>query len=296
MDKLPKPLIALIDSIVEEYDHFTWNSVYLGDKMRVSLVWTRGEIARTNKGVKHKSTSNKVRDSKRLRIWKEKQEVENVIVHDSVENMENDISDVDIESEQSVDDFENDETISPMVASIQVNSLPVVTQAVRQSIDTGHKQCDKDNKETNIDTRTGLESESICSVNTQVIKNVNKNTDDTVMTIAPKEIITGKSPCRDCHYERIVISRTCEGDILLGKVKMREVLVTRNVSNRERLKHLDKQKDSDKSEYEKFISSVWRFPDVRKTDNEDFKDIVREIPNLDRYAEKFKLCPWCFEQ
>jgi hypothetical protein len=52
MESLPKPLIVLIGSIIEEYEHFTWNSTYLGDKMRISLVWTRGELINRNNGKK----------------------------------------------------------------------------------------------------------------------------------------------------------------------------------------------------------------------------------------------------
>jgi hypothetical protein len=35
MESLPKPLIVLIGSIIKE--HFTWNSTYLGDKMRIRV-------------------------------------------------------------------------------------------------------------------------------------------------------------------------------------------------------------------------------------------------------------------
>ena len=51
MESLPKPLIVLIGSIIKE--HFTWNSTYLGDKMRISLVWTRGELINRSNGKKH---------------------------------------------------------------------------------------------------------------------------------------------------------------------------------------------------------------------------------------------------
>jgi hypothetical protein len=74
MESLPKPLIVLIGSIIEEYEHFTWNSTYLGDKMRISLVWTRGELINRNNGKKHKSPSKIERDNRRSDTWHEKQE------------------------------------------------------------------------------------------------------------------------------------------------------------------------------------------------------------------------------
>ena len=74
MESLPKPLIVLIGSIIKEYEHCTWNSTYLGDKMRISLVWTRGELINRNNGKKHKSPSKIERDNRRSDTWHEKQE------------------------------------------------------------------------------------------------------------------------------------------------------------------------------------------------------------------------------
>jgi hypothetical protein len=79
MESLPKPLVVLIGSIIEEYEHFTWNSTYLGDKMRISLVWTRGELINRNNGKKHKSPSKIERDNRRSDTWHEKQESNRLI-------------------------------------------------------------------------------------------------------------------------------------------------------------------------------------------------------------------------
>ena len=32
MESLPKSLVVLIGSIIEEYEHLTWNSTYLDDR------------------------------------------------------------------------------------------------------------------------------------------------------------------------------------------------------------------------------------------------------------------------
>ena len=69
MESLPKPLVVLIGSIIEEYEHFTWNSTYLCDKMRISLVWTRGELINRSNGKKHKSPSKIERDNRRSDTW-----------------------------------------------------------------------------------------------------------------------------------------------------------------------------------------------------------------------------------
>lgn len=39
-----------ITGCIEEYEPFTWNSTYLCDKMRISLVRTRGELTNRNNG------------------------------------------------------------------------------------------------------------------------------------------------------------------------------------------------------------------------------------------------------
>ena len=92
MERLPNPLIVLINSVIDEYDNFTWNSHCFGDKMRISLVWTRGEAVQASKGIKHKSRSSKMRDSKRLKIWEENNLATNiedsVTVNDENDNVE----------------------------------------------------------------------------------------------------------------------------------------------------------------------------------------------------------------
>lgn len=295
MDKLPKPLVALINSIIDEYECFTWNSIYLGDKMRVSLIWTKGDSERLNKGVKHKSKSSKNRDSKRLKIWQEKHEAINLILsertEEEVEDIRSDISDIEIES---VEESDNIEIRTPTVTSLQVACLPVVNKPVFQSIATGHKQSSNVNTKINIERNTGFTTTTKLN-DTQVSNDVNKSAnEDNIKTVAPKSIITGRSPCTDSHYEKVVFGRTSKGDFIIGKVKMREIVVTRNMTNDENLKHIDKE--SNKYQYEDLMSYQRKFKDIRKTDNDEFKIYANEIPEMDRYAEKFLLCPWCFKQ
>jgi hypothetical protein len=88
MESLPKPLVVLIGSIIEEYEHFTWNSTYLGDKMRISLVWTRGELINRNNGKKHKSPSKIERDNRRSDTWHEKQESNKIESEEEIDESE----------------------------------------------------------------------------------------------------------------------------------------------------------------------------------------------------------------
>jgi hypothetical protein len=63
------------------------------------------------------------------------------------------------------------------------------------------------------------------------LKNSEENLPKTVdikckqTTVASLSIVTGKSPCTDSQYEKVVFSRTSEADYVIGKVKMKNILV-----------------------------------------------------------------------
>ncbi|VDI57740.1 Hypothetical predicted protein [Mytilus galloprovincialis] len=207
MEKLPKPLVALINSIVDEYEHFTWNSNYLGDKMRISLIWTRGEYVNTNKGVKHKSKSSKARDTKRLKTWQDKKE--NLHNDDDIDtsDIDTDSSEEDM-SESSDENQQIDKVDIPLVAPEKVNIRPVtkITHPVRVSI---NKSINKNNHESPPEKRVCRSS--ICGTSVEVQKqSVHTNIkecehveiDDEIKTVASKSIITGNSPCNDSHYQK----------------------------------------------------------------------------------------------
>ncbi|VDI64330.1 Hypothetical predicted protein [Mytilus galloprovincialis] len=129
-----------------EYEHFTWNSNYLGDKMRISLIWTRDEYVNTNKGVKHKSKSSKARDTKRLKTWQDKKE--NLHNDDDIDtsDIDTDSSEEDM-SESSDEKSTNRQVDIPLVAPEKVNIRPVtkITQPIRVSI---NKSINKNNHES----------------------------------------------------------------------------------------------------------------------------------------------------
>ena len=296
MEKLPKPLIALINSIMDEYDSFTWNSNYLGDKMRISLIWTRGELALINKGLKHKSKSCKERDSKRLKIWKD-----DVVTNSCVENSSNCVVEENIENHSVMEDIDlnsNDIDCESDMDSLDdtpqdLNAVPVVNKPVRLPIDLEHNR--DLFKETKTVTSESLECRTIF---------VNKTQDPNVLDIkcrqlneteiiAPRSIVNGKSPCTDSHFEKIVYSRTLGGALIIGRVKKRDIIVTRNISHGEQLWHVDKAKND--YHYTELAYCVSKYKDVRKMTKAEYNKNVCEIPDMERYVEKFRLCPYCFE-
>ncbi|CAC5411988.1 unnamed protein product [Mytilus coruscus] len=285
MEKLPKPLVALINSIVDEYEQFTWNSNYLGDKMRISLIWTRGELVNVNKGVKHKSRSSKDRDTKRLKTWQDK--IENTQNDDDPDtsDIDSDSSEEDM-SESSDENQQIDKVDLPLVAPEKVHIKPVtkITQPVRVSI----------NRSININNESPPEKRvcrsSICGTSTEVKKqSVHTNVkevqsaeiDEEIKTVASKSIITGNSPCNDSRYQKIVYNKRSEGNFVLGKVKKRETIVICNLT-KQKINHMNL--DTNKSAYEDTMYYINRFRDLRKTDDEDINCFVFDVPKLERYA------------
>ena len=295
MEKLPKPLIALITTIIDEYENFTWNSIYLGDKMRVSLVWTRGDLAQINKGVKHKSKSCRQRDNKRLKVWQKSVTANagNVSEDDTDEHEQSENSEtIDISDNETISDAE---MVTPKVTSQQVNITPVVSQPIRQvSIDNGHNSGHLNETKIATSKQTGRKSIKVNNNSKNETSSAVVNYDkDEPKILAPRSIVTGKSPCLDTHFEKVVFSRTSKGDYIIGKVKMRDIIVFRNMSLREPLKHIGKTDNN--IEYTELSARSSKYKDVRKLNNDEYDQNVNEIPEMERYVEKFTLCPYCFK-
>ena len=289
MEKLPKPLVALINSVIDDYEQLTWNSNYLGDKMRISLVWTRGDALHVNRGIKHKSRSNRDRDNKRMKTLKERINNTEDDVNKTL-NINIDNSEVEMESG---DDMLHDETIDlPSVAPAEkVNITPVVkvVQPVCVSLDKTINL--KDNEITESIVCQGSRTQR--NLHTDVMDKENRQIDK-IKTIAPKLIITGKSPCTDSHFQKIVYSQRSDGSCLIGKLKKKEMVVIWTLGKRGEFRHVNLE--TDKIEYENAMSSVYKFRDIRKSDNDEIKCYVRAIPRIERYAEMHRLCLWCFDE
>jgi hypothetical protein len=207
MESLPKPLVVLIGSIFEEYEHFTWNSTYLGDKMRISLVWIN-----RNNGKKQKSPAKIERDNRRLDTLHEKQESNIIESEGEIDDSEHSES-AEMETESEDEHLENAEVISPSVIPVQVHTLPVDVPPVRISINSG--QIKRNTMTTNIDKQNSKEN---------LPKMIDIKCKQTT-TLASLSIVNGKSPCTDSHYEKVVFNRTSEADYVIGIVKMKNILV-----------------------------------------------------------------------
>lgn len=288
MEKLPKPLVALINSIIDDYEQLTWNSHYLGDKMRISLVWTRGDLIHVNRGVKHKSRSNRERDNKRMKTWKERAENTNNDVDKTFNGDNQDNSEVIMDSEG---ELQYDGHLDlPLVAPEQINITPVrnVVQPVVmkgvQPISVSLVKTSKDNEITGRIVCNGSRNKK--NVYTEV-ENIENNEKDEIKTIDPKLIITGNNLSTDSYYHKIVFNRRSDGSCIIGKVKNRDTVVMCSIATRE-IRHVNLV--SEKSDFENAMYCVNRFNDVRKWDTCDIDCYVRDIPRMERYAEKYRLC------
>ena len=292
MEHLPKPLIALINSIVEEYEQFTWNSICLGDKMRVSLIWTRGDFTQVNKGVKHKSKSCRERDEKRLKVWQDNNVTNNVIENDTVDfEQRTNTEALDISSDNDL--YSDDEMLSLEEAPEQVNFTPVVDKPVIQAINTDHNTDNLNRAVKGINKGAECRTINTNKTNDKHVTDVISKQKDEVTIIAPRSIVTGKSPCTDSHYEKVTFCRTPQGDLIIGKIKMRNTIVTRNLSLNDSLTHIDKEKRN--YVYTELAASASKYKDIRKMTTGEYRQNVSEIPNMERYAEDFRLCPYCFD-
>jgi len=111
-------------------------------------------------------------------------------------------------------------------------------------------------------------------------------------TVAHLSIVTGKSPCTESHFEKVAFSWTREANYVIGKVKMKNILVI-NKLDRSNIRHITIE--DNKTEYDCFMFYQRKFWHVRKTEDEDIIMYTKQIPTMDKYAEKYKLCPWCFQ-
>lgn len=179
-------------------------------------------------------------------------------------------------------------------------------QSVTSTHEKEHEDLDmttSDISDIAADTNANIiaDHETIREVHEKCIMKVQEDTNVKIISekeestyIAPKEIITGRSPCNDTHFQKVVCYRSREGTELIGKVKKKDTVVVRNedcITKKVVMKHVNRPHYS----YDCYVHYLSRFPDVRKHNDRDMKDLEKFIPLLDRYAEEHKLCPWCFE-
>ena len=69
MDHLPKTLLCLMNTVVEQYIEFSWTSQEQNGKMKITLTWTNVEMKR------NKSKATRKRDRKRHEQYIEQKKV-----------------------------------------------------------------------------------------------------------------------------------------------------------------------------------------------------------------------------
>jgi hypothetical protein len=173
---------------------------------------------------------------------------------------------------------------SPLVQTktpVQVSTLLVDVPPVRVSINS--RQIKRNTITTNRVEKKNSEE--------NLPKTVNIKCKQTT-TVASLSIVTGKSPCTDSHYEKVVFSRTSEADYVIGKVKMKNILVINKLDRSNAgIRHI--AMEDNKTEYESYMFYQQKLWDVRKTEDEEIRMYAKQILRMDRYAEQYKLCPSC---
>jgi hypothetical protein len=110
----------------------------------------------------------------------------------------------------------------------------------------------------------------------------------TTTTVATLSIVTGKSPCTDSQYEKVVFSRTSEADYVIGKIKMKNILVINKLDRSNAgIRHI--AMEDNKTEYESYMFYQRKFWDVRKTEEQVVHQQVECLPVLGLHLGKLLL-------
>ena len=266
MDKLPKTLLMLMNTVIEEYNEMSWTSLEQTGKMKITLIWTNDDMPR------NKSKATRKRDRKRYEQFKERKEV---VMDENAKISENNNSRIssDEQSECEINDANNNmeivDTEIPSSASSQVN-LKVRNENEGRSI--------KKTKEFSV------ADDQVCN---QASRNVTKNkivseqyklTDNLKHANEKRETPLIDKPKRQRRYFKKIVTKTTGGlrDTLLGKMPYKDFVIVHSISKNKtwlvgppdgrEWEHYSKNVDDD-------------FRDVQETEfmNDQIEDSIRKM-------------------
>lgn len=266
MENLPKPLLALLNCVMSEYDNFAWNSMYADDKMKISLVWTNDESRNMNLK-RRKSRASKKRDANRMEefiVTKEQSDI---------------ISDVEMESTNetaTINQIEDHEVVIPTVNPEVSSFKDQVVEEIQLPI--------FDNR---VDGEGEIRTDSSITVN---ISNGSLYKDDSVRPNLES------NKCTDGHFERVVHYKANENDYMLGKVKMDDTIVKRKVTvEGTTMDFFEKDDEEEREDYDRYSKKLYRFRDVLESDNDNTERWTTELRTMNDYVDEYGLCPLCNE-
>ena len=244
MDHLPKTLLCLMNTVVEQYIEFSWTSQEQNGKMKITLTWTNVEMKR------NKSKATRKRDRKRHEQYIEQKKVnennkETEIKETNTNNIEDSSSEDDSDSTDSeMDTIQN--IITPCSTPSQVNR-----QDENQSINTTKDIPVVDNQVC----KEVITSDTIQKV-VQPIK-----VHDNIQTecVKPNTQVSDLPKRRRRFFSKIVI-KTTDGhqDTLIGKLPRTQNLIVHIISQ-----NITEIVGPSIREWKYFMKNV----------NEDFKDV-----------------------
>ena len=305
MDKFPKTLVCLLNSVIEEYKEFSWASQEYNGKMRITLTWTNSEVKRT------KSKATRKRDHNRLEQYIEKQNV----VSETTNMTDNHVK---ITSDNKLDLSDNSESesemeivdskIIPCGTSLQVNKengsiinrkdSPVVDKQVNDKVKTDVNIDKPIDKGVNVE-RTDTQVNSIelrrrqCMIKRRAIADENKINERKTAECTIKDVNSEKQnesdelpkwPARR-YFEKIVMKTTsCCPNTLIGKLPGKNYVVVHKIS--ENVTEMMSPQDWDYKYLEKNVSVDFR--DVQETDYMN-ENVVMAIRKMEDWVEKHGL-------
>ena len=268
MDHLPKTLLCLINTVVEQYIEFSWTSQEQNDKMKKTLTWTNVEMKR------NKSKATRKRDRKRHEQYIEQKKVtennkETEIKETNTNNIEDSSSEDDSDStaDSEMDTIQN--IITPCSTPSQVNR-----QDENQSINTTKDIPVVDNQVC----KEVITSDTIQKV-VQPIK-----VHDNIQTecVKPNTQVSDLPKRRRRFFSKIVI-KTTDGhqDTLIGKLARTQNLIVHIISQ-----NITEIVGPSIREWKYFMKNVDEdFKDVEETDFMD--DGVRNaMQKMENFVEQ----------
>lgn len=292
MENLPPYLLKAIEGACSMFSNVTFSIHGDINKTRISIMFDEGD---SNK-LKRKSKSTVHRDNKRLEKFIEKKGTEIEVVDNELPVAKQTLShivdnEIDIVDSVATSDIDKHTHIT---SDLDINESMMVCD------DDEDKSGDVRENDANIphvvlvenNTQEILQHET-CT-NNIVLSTVENWDDDSIqdqsIVTTPTKSNTGKGPCNDSPFEKIVHNRVKIGYDIIGKIKGKNTVVVRSFcvdSGREYLRHFDK--DIDQSGYNRYIICIEQCPDMRESGNRMMRKTVKVIPRLEDYAKRFRL-------
>lgn len=264
MENLPKTLQCLFETVIKEYEHFSWASQEVNGKMKITLTWTNELESRS------KSKSTLKRDYKRYEQYMKQKELEinntkanNERITDQRTHEHTPDGEIDSETEMDIID---DNIITPHDTSLKVNKTPQVDRSINSTLDTTTNEVSYNQTGDNGST---IVNKSKQSESNNELKECNNERSE-------NKPLSDRTQTYRRRYFRKVVIKTSSGipTTLIGKMPGKEFLIEHCILARK-----STLIDSDHRDWKTYMKNV----------QEDFKDVTETQWMCDKVHRAIRL-------